>query len=522
MKTKQVKSNFIAWLIQLPFKIIFSRFTIAFFMLVIQGLAIYFCASFFSKYLLWLFGGTAILGILLTIYIINQTDSPSFQISWIILILIFPALGVFVYLFVKLQIGVHSLSKKYQKLKYEMDGFQKQDAKIYQKLQGENKIEADYVTYMNRMSGYAIYQNTCTTYYPLGDDMYPELLQDLEQAKEYIFLEFFIVAKGKMWNSILEILKRKVKEGVEVKFMYDGTCSFMLLPHDYPKYLESYGIECKVFNPVVPIISTQYNNRDHRKIVVIDGKIAYTGGVNLADEYINEEQRFGHWKDTAIRLEGDAVRGFILMFLENWYIEQRGVKEYQKYLKGVEAKKNDSFILPYGDNPFDHYYIGEDTYFHVLHHATQYVHIITPYLILDYEMLRALQNAACRGIDVKLILPKIPDKPFLYYMAKTFYRPLIESGVQIFEYTPGFTHAKMFVSDDVRGVIGTINMDYRSFYLNFEDGVYLYQDSSVLKIEEDFQQTLANCEQVTLKSFKKYSKFKLLIGKLLRVFAPLL
>ncbi|MCI8575189.1 MAG: cardiolipin synthase [Bacilli bacterium] len=522
MKNKQVKSNFISWLIQFPFKIIFSRFTLAFLMLVIQGAVIYFCTAFFQKYLLWLFGGVAVLGIILTIYIINQTDSPAFQISWIILILLFPALGVFVYLFVKLQIGVHSLSKKYQKLKLEMETYQKQDLKVYQKLQAENIAESNYVTYMNRLSGYSIYQNTISKYYALGDEMYPDLLHDLENAKEYIFLEYFIVAKGKMWNSILEILKKKVSEGVNVKFMYDGTCSFMLLPHDYPKYLESYGIECKVFNPVVPIISTQYNNRDHRKIVVVDGKIAYTGGVNLADEYINELSRFGHWKDTAIRLEGEAVRGFILMFLENWYVEHRGKKEYQKYLNGIESRNGKGYILPFGDNPFDHYLVGEDTYLHILHQATQYVHIIMPYLIIDHEMMNALRNASQRGVDVKLIMPKIPDKPFIYYMAKTFYRPLMEAGVQIYEYTPGFTHAKMFVSDDVRGVVGTINLDYRSLYLHFEDAVYLYQDQSVLKIEEDIQDTLEKCELVTIEALNNYSKVKLLIGKLLRVFAPLL
>jgi cardiolipin synthase len=522
MKSKQVKNNFVSWLIQLPFRIIFSRFTLAFLMLIIQVVVIYFCAVFFQKYLLWLFGGVAVLGIILTIHIINQADSPAFQISWIILILLFPALGVFVYLFVKLQIGVHSLSKKYQKLRVEMEDYQKQNLKTYEKLQKENIIESNYVTYMNRVSGYAVYQNTLTEYYSLGDEMYPHLLHDLENAKKYIFLEYFIVAKGKMWNSVLDILKRKVQEGVEVKFMYDGTCSFMLLPRDYPKYLETYGISCKIFNPIVPIISTQYNNRDHRKIVVVDGKIAYTGGINLADEYINEVQRFGHWKDTAIRLEGEAVRSFVLMFLENWYVEHRGPKEYQKYLDGIESRKSEGYVLPFGDNPFDKYLVGEDTYLHILHHATRYVHLVMPYLIIDHEMLNALRNAAQRGVEVKLIMPKIPDKPFIFYMAKTFYRPLMESGVQIYEYTPGFTHAKMFVSDDIRGVIGTINLDYRSLYLHFEDAVYLYQDQSVFKMEEDFQNTLKQCELITMKELNNYSKVKLLIGKLLRVFAPLL
>lgn len=522
MKKQQIKSNFFSFLIQLPFKLIFSRFTLSVLMLAIQVAVIYFCAAFFRTYLLWLFGGVVVLGVILTIHIINQPDNPAFQISWIILILLFPALGVFIYLFVKLQIGVHSLSKRYQIIRGEMDCYQKQNKTVFSLLEKEDAYVSSYVTYMNRMSGYPIVQDTLTKYYPLGEDMYVDLLKDLENAKEYIFLEYFIVAKGVMWNSILDILKRKAKEGVQIKFLYDGTCSFMLLPHDYPKYLASYGIECRVFNPVVPIISTHYNNRDHRKIVVIDGKVAYTGGVNLADEYINKIERFGHWKDTAIRLEGMAVHSFVLMFLENWYIEQRGHHEYQKYLELVEPKKGKGFILPFGDNPFDSYLVGEDTYFHVLQTAKRYVHIMMPYLILDHEMLNTLRTASRRGIEVKLIMPGISDKPFIYYMAKTFYQPLLESGVEIYEYTPGFTHAKMFISDDEKGVIGSINLDYRSLYLHFEDAVYLYQDPSILEMEQDFQNTLEQCEQVTLTTLKKYSKIKMIIGKLLRVFAPLL
>lgn len=521
MKNKQVKSNFISFLIQLPFKIIFSRFTLALLMLLIQGVFIYYCAFFFQRYFIWLFGGSVIFGIILTIHIINQTDNPAFQISWIILLLLFPALGVFIYLFVKLQVGVHALSKRYQVLHHEMEQFHHQDEKVLNKLNQENVMEANYVTYMNQMSGYSIYQDTITKYYPLGEDMYQDLLQDLENAKEYIFMEYFIVSKGEMWDSILNLLKRKVKEGVKVKFMYDGTCSFMLLPHNYPEYLKTYGIECKVFNPVVPIISTQYNNRDHRKIVVVDGKIAYTGGVNLADEYINKIERFGHWKDTAIRLEGLAVRGFILMFLENWFVDEKQ-KDYEFYLKSVKSQKSNGYVLPFGDNPFDDYLVGEDTYLHVLQSAKKYVHIVMPYLIIDHEMLNALRYAARRGIEVKLMMPGIPDKPFIFYMAKTFYRPLLEAGVEIYEYTPGFIHAKMFVSDNERGVIGSINLDYRSLYLHFEDAVYLYQNDSILSMEEDFQDTLKKCEKITLESLKHYSKVKMLIGKLLRVFAPLL
>jgi len=522
MKSKQQQSSLVTWLFSLPFRILFSRFTLAILALTIQVAIIYFGAVFFSKYMLWLFGGATILGLILVIYIINQSDNPSFQISWIILILVFPALGVFIYLFVKLQIGVYSISKRYEKINQEMAFYQPQDETTLHVLENKDPLVANYVKYMNHVSKYAIYQNTTSTYFPLGEEAFLKLLEDLRNAKEYIFLEFFIVAKGVMWNAVLEILKQKVKEGVIVRMLYDGTCSFTLLPHDYPLYLEDYGILCKVFNPVVPVISTQYNNRDHRKIVVIDGKIAYTGGVNLADEYINHIERFGHWKDNMIRLEGEAVRGFVLMFLENWQINEKEETEYQSFLPVTSQITSSSFVLPFGDNPFDKFQVGEVTYFHILQTAKKYVHIMTPYLILDHEMLNTIRNVALSGVEVILLLPHIADKKAVYYMAHTYYKDLLKAGVKIYEYTPGFVHAKMFVSDDEKAVIGSVNLDFRSLYLNFEDAVYMYQDPTILKMEEDFQNTLSMSQEITWEVEKEFSLRKKFIGRVLRVFAPLI
>lgn len=522
MGTKKKKNSFLTLLMQLPFKILFSRFTLAFLALIIQVLIIYFCAVFFQRYLLLLFGGSAVFGFILTIYIINQPGSPSFHISWIILILLFPALGVFVYLFVKLQVGVHALSNRYQKIRNDMILYLRQDEKILHKLQEEDESVLRYVTYMNRISGYPIYQHTKTKYYPLGDDMFPDLIEDLRHAKDYIFLEYFIVAKGYMWNTILDILKEKVKEGVRVYFMYDGTCSFMLLPRNYPEELKAFGIHCKVFNPVVPVISTQYNNRDHRKIVVVDGKVGYTGGVNLADEYINQLERFGHWKDNAIRIEGEAVKNFILMFLENWFVDEKGPQDYDTFLNGVVSKRSSSYVLPFGDNPFDQYPVGQVSYLHLIQTANHFIHIMMPYFIVDHEMLHSLCNAAMSGVEVKLLMPHIPDKTWIYYVARTFYKELISSGVEIYEYTPGFVHAKMVIADGREAIIGSINMDYRSLYLHFEDAVYLYQDSSILDMEKDYQNTLEMCEFITLDHLKKYPLWKRIIGRVLRVIAPLL
>ncbi len=522
MKSSQVKSNFISVLFTLPFKVLFSRFTLAFLSLGIQVAFIVFCYIFLNHYLIWIFGGTALLGFALIIWIINRTTNPSFQISWIILILLFPTLGVYIYLFVKLQIGVQAFAKRYQQIRKEQIFYLNQDSNVLAKLKKENALISNYVTYMNEVSGYPIYQNSKVHYYPFGEEMLDDFLNDLRQAKEYIFLEYFIVAKGEFWNSILEILKEKASQGVSVYFMYDGTCSFLLLPRDYPNMLESFGIHTKVFNPVVPIISTHYNNRDHRKIMVVDGEIAYTGGLNLADEYINRISRFGVWKDTAIRVTGEAVRSFVLLFLENWNATDRFPVSYKPFLNSIESVKSSSFVLPFGDNPLDSYAVGEFSYMHMLQTAQKYVHIITPYLIIDYHMLETLCNTARSGIDVKIIMPGIPDKKMIYLIGRTYYKALLEAGVKIYEYTPGFPHAKMFLSDDAQAIIGTINLDFRSLYLHFENGVYLYQDKEILEMEKDYQKTLLDCCPVTLASLKKFPVWKTILGKILRVFAPLL
>lgn len=522
MKSSQVKSNFTSILLKLPFKILFSRFTLALLSLGIQIAFIIFCYLFLERYMLWVFGGSALLGLILTILIINRTTNPTFQISWIILILLFPTFGVYIYLFVKLQIGVQAFSRRYQQIRSEMTEYLKQDVAVYSHVQKKDTNVLNYVTYMNQVSGYPTYENSSVHYYSVGEKMFPEMLEDLKNAKKYIFLEYFIVSKGIMWNSILNILKEKVQEGVEVYFMYDGTCSFMLLPHDYPDIMESYGIHTRVFNPVVPIISTHYNNRDHRKILVIDGVVAYTGGINLADEYINQEERFGVWKDTAIRVSGDAVRSFVLLFLENWNALSKVSISYEPFLASVKSVKGTGFVLPYGDNPLDSYVVGQFSYTHMLHTAKRYVHIITPYLIIDYEVLKALCDAARSGVDVKIIMPGIPDKKMIYYIGRTYYKALLEAGVGVYEYTPGFTHAKMFVSDDEKAIVGTINLDFRSLYLHFENAVYVYQNEEVAVMESDYQKTLAECRSVTLESLKKYPFWKTLIGKILRVFAPLL
>ncbi len=322
---------------------------------------------------------------------------------------------------------------------------------------------------------------------------------------------------------MLEILKRKVAEGVEVRVMYDGTDAVFRFPYRYPEKLRAMGIQCKMFSPLRPLVSTHYNNRDHRKIVVIDGHTAFTGGVNLADEYVNATHPYGYWKDTAILIKGEAVRSFTLMFLRMWNVFERGA-EYDSYLNAPLPPLPDApgYVIPYGDSPFDDERVGEVVYLDIINRAERYVHIMTPYLIIDAEMTQALTTAAKRGVDVRLILPHIPDKKTAFALAHTHYRELLAAGVRIFEFKPGFVHAKVFVSDDKKAVVGTINLDYRSLYLHFECAAYLLGVPAVARIEEDFRSTLKNCVQITEEELKKDKLSRRLLGYLLKVFAPLM
>lgn len=305
--------------------------------------------------------------------------------------------------------------------------------------------------------------------------------------------------------------------------MYDGTCEFSVLPHDYPKRLRALGIKCKMFAPVAPFVSTHYNFRDHRKILVIDGHTAFNGGVNLADEYINHIEKHGHWKDTAVMLKGEAVKSFTLMFLQMWGIDEKET-EYEKFLSYplFPVQNAHGYVAPYGDCPLDNDRVGERVYMDILNRAQEYVHIMSPYLILEREMETALKFAAERGVEVVLLLPGIPDKAAPYALAKTHYVSLLESGVKIYEYTPGFVHAKVFVSDTKEAVVGTINLDYRSLYHHFECATYLYQTDCISEIEKDFQETLTKCRQVSMETVKK-EKWKVkMTGYLMKVAAPLM
>lgn len=508
-------------------RIVFGRTAFVVLFLLIQIGILFAGFNWLHGYMVYIFGGFTALSALVLIYVISADESSTIKLAWVVPILVVPVFGTLFYLFVKLQAGTVLINRRLHDLEKEIEPYLAQDQEVLQAFDNISSSQGNLARYMNRFGSFPVYTNTNVKYLPTGEDMFEEMKARLKEAKHFIFMEYFIVEHGYMWQSILDILEEKAKEGVEVRFMYDGMCCLILLPYSYPKKLEAMGIRCKMFAPVRPALSSYQNNRDHRKICVIDGHTAFTGGVNLADEYINKKTRFGHWKDTAIMLQGDAVDSFTMMFLQMWRVNEKDKEDYGRYLRPKNFQYPSEldmggFVMPYGDSPLDRENVGEQVYLDILGHAKKYVHIMTPYLILDDELTSALKYSAKRGVETIIIMPHIPDKIYAYLLARSYYTELISAGVRIFEYTPGFVHAKMFTSDDEKAVVGTINLDFRSLYLHFECAAYLYMNKAVHDVERDFQETLLKCQEITTESCKRYPYYKQLAGRALRLFAPLM
>lgn len=504
------------------FRLIFSRIGVVTVLIWAEAITMIAMIYKLNNYFPHFYGLMLAFTVVMVIYLLNVNMNPSAKITWLILIMLAPIFGAILLGYTRSDFGHITLKRRVEQEIENTDKFLTQDEDILNKLKTEKPEAYSLANYINRNGCHPVYNNTEVTYFPSGEEKFEELLKQLKTAKQFIFIEYFIIDEGRMWGEVLEVLAEKVKEGVEVRVMYDGTCEYTTLTSDYPVRLAKLGIKCKVFSPAKPFVSTYYNYRDHRKILVIDGHTAFNGGINLADEYINEVNRFGHWKDTAVMLKGDAVKSFTLMFLQMWNInEKKG--EYERYLQCDTMPQNtEGFVIPYGDCPLDKDKVGERVYMDILNRSRKYVHIMTPYLILDGEMETAIKFAAERGVEVSIILPGIPDKKSAYALAKTHYKTLLESGVKIFEYTPGFVHAKVCVSDDESAVVGTINFDYRSLYHHFECATYMLGNNCIKKIEEDFQETLKKCRKVTFETVKN-EKFRIKCsGMLLKVIAPLL
>ena len=455
------------------------------------------------------------------IYLYNTDMDSSAKLTWAGLFMFFPVPAALFLLFTRLDIGHREEKRRHAELLKDSRKMLKQNSLTIVKDEIIESGTADLCFYLNRSGRFPIYENTEVEFFPLGEDKFNAMIPQLMKAENFIFMEYFIIDEGVMWGTILKILIEKAKQGVDVRVMYDGMCEISTLTHDYPALMRKHGIKCKPFSPIKPFISTSYNFRDHRKILVIDGKVAFNGGVNLADEYINCRERFGHWKDTAIMLTGEAVQSFTLMFLQMWNMDEYEPRWKESKLR-FPAEHTDGYVIPYCDQPLDGERVGRSVYMDILYRSISYVHIMTPYLILDNELEAALTYAAKRGVEVQIIMPGIPDKKSAYSLAKTHYKSLVEAGVQIFEYTPGFVHAKIFVSDNVKAVVGTINLDYRSLYHHFECATYLYRTRCIADIEKDFQETLQKCTQVTRESIAK-EKFSMKArGRILKLLAPLM
>jgi cardiolipin synthase len=504
-------------------RLLFSRFFLILLLFVFEiGLLVsgYF---YFTEKLPELINLLRLFSLLMVIYLFNCSMDSSAKLTWMLIISVFPIVGTGFLLFTQMNLG-HRMERELIRRQIQATkDLIPQPQNVIEELSHDGSGVDDLSTFLNRTNCFPLYDNTAVTYFPIGEEKFRSMLEELEKAQKYIFMEYFIVEEGYMWGRILDILIRKAKEGVDVRVMYDGMCEMSTLPIDYWKRLEAQGIKAKPFSAIKPIISSHYNYRDHRKVLVIDGNVAFNGGVNLADEYINRVERFGHWKDTAVMLKGTAVKSFTLMFLQMWNIGGKE-PEYERFLKEPPAvpENADGYVMPYGDCPLDEYKAGELVYMDLLNRATDYVHIMTPYLILDGELEMALCFAAQRGVDVKLILPGIPDKKIPYALAKTHYRSLLNAGVKIYEYTPGFVHAKVFVSDDIKAVVGTINLDYRSLYHHFECATYMYRTGCISAIAEDFRQTLSKCREVTAETVRNEKLSTKFIGQIAKFLAPLL
>lgn len=506
--------------------VVFGRTSVIILLLILQFLAIFGMFFVFENYLSLAYSGIVILSAVMTLYIANKTDNPAIKLSWIALIVITPVFGTLLYVFVHAEIGHRVVNGMYSKVLSDTKKYSPRNSEVSQRIKTEDKELYNISEYLYGAGDFPVYASGSNEFFSVGEKMWERLLEELEQAEKFIFLEYFAIEEGEMWGSILEILQRKVKEGVEVRVLYDGTCSVSLLPYSYPKTLAGYGIKCRVFSPIRPLVSTHYNNRDHRKIAVIDGHTAFTGGINLSDEYVNRKLRFGHWKDSGVMIRGEAVKSFTLMFLQMWNVAGAKDENYGKYLTANvtedSCSEKSGYVIPYGDSPLDHEKVGETVYLDVINNAENYVYIMTPYLMLDNEMATALKLASKRNVDVRIIMPAIPDKKLAFAIAKTYYGELAEAGVKIYSYTPGFVHSKLFVSDDTKAVAGTVNLDYRSLYLHFENGVYMYKTETVSQIKQDFDETFEKCKLITPADIKNCGVLMQLRNGFLRLLAPLM
>lgn len=476
----------------------------------------------------WLSPYSAVIGTILSalatlfvLYLTSKRDEPSYKILWLIVILSAPVLGALLYIFFGNKKTGRPLKRQLAAASKRMGGPPKQDDGIIETVEADDLRMSQTMRYTVKMSGFPVYENASAKYYKCGEDLFFDYIDELKKAERYIYIEYFIIESGFMWDSILEILTEKAKNGVDVRVIYDDLGSFGTLPSRYNLELINEGIKCIKFNPFIISVTGRLNNRDHRKITVIDGRVAFSGGINLADEYINKVQRFGYWKDIGYKITGPAVSSFTYMFAEFWNgfslesVPQKFVEE-----RNPVPAVPDGYILPYYDSPANSYHTSEVLFSEILAKSEKYAWFYTPYLMMGDELNNAFIRAAERGVDVRIIMPGIPDKKVIFRISRSYYRPLIEAGVRIYEYTPGFVHAKACLSDDVTGTVGSVNLDYRSLYLHFECNSLFYKASILNDLKADLEESMSKSKKISLEDTKGNALHEM-VNVILRLFAPL-
>lgn len=454
--------------------------------------------------------------------IVNRSMTPESKVTWLLVAFV-PVIGPLLYL----MFGERRLSRSELKQLKNMDQMKFREDNSYElrlDLKKTDKSAYGIIKSLLSMDHNAdVYDGTESQFFPLGEEMFQKMLEDLRKAEKFIFLEYYIVEEGIMWNSILDILREKAAQGVEVKMLYDDIGCMATLPGDYTSRLRAVGIDAHKFNKVIPRMTVAYNNRDHRKILVVDGQIGYTGGINLADEYINHIERFGHWKDGGIRLNGRAVKALTRLFLMNWYINRGKISDFDRYHLDNKAVDASGLYIPYGSGPKPMYkaQVGKNVYQNIISQATDYVYIATPYLIIDYDLTEDIKNAAMRGVDVRIVTPYIPDKKIIQLITRGAYPDLMAAGVRIYEYTPGFIHSKHVVADDDFGVVGTINFDYRSLVHHYENAVLMYKTPSMFDLKRDFEELFETSQEIHEDTIKN-TWYQRLIKEIVELFAPML
>ena len=496
------------------------RYILAILLAVMETAAVIAVVMLLSYYVPYFYLAMWVTEIAAIIQIIASDGNADYKIPWLIVVMVIPVGGLMLYL----MFGSRKLKKKFiRRLDAMRSVYQKDDSAVLAQLEAVSPNARDQANMLRRIANSHVFTDTAQQYFPLGEDMFPQLLVDLRKAEKFIFMEYFILEEGNFWNGILEVLKQKAAAGVEVKVVYDDVGCMMTLPGNYDKILKGYGIDAVPFSRLKGNADSEFNNRSHRKITVIDGKVGYTGGINIADEYINETVKYGHWKDVGLRLEGEAVKELTRLFLTDYCINVKTVPEGKHDYFPEYSVPAEGIVIPFGDGPKPIYQrrVGQTVIEDMLNRAHRYVWIMTPYLIIDNQLCTCLENAALRGVEVKLLLPHIPDKKIIFEMARSHYHRLMDAGVQIYEYEPGFVHAKVYLADGETAMVGTINMDYRSLVHHFENGVWLHGGDAVTQIRADFEATFQKCIRMD-KGNTRWNLLQRLIRAVLKVFAPML